>query len=152
VREPMNLIFDLHRELSRRGEDERAARVRMPRRSSQKVLQHRDDEGRRLASASLRTGDQVVSRERQRDDRALNGTRLDESQVAHTLDQSRVEAEVRKGDGRRVALQGFEQREVRDRMAMRTDVGLAVRAAAGLPSWPSPTWLTMSCRFQVWLG
>ena len=86
-------------------------------RRGQEPLHHRHDERRGLAGARFRAGDEVVSGEGQRNDGALNRTRLAEAEVADAFQQSRVKIERGECDRRRVARRRLEGRRARDRRA-----------------------------------
>jgi hypothetical protein len=73
VREAVDFVFDLDRQLARRREHEdvtlRGVRLTGLEVAGQQPLQNRDDEGRRLARARLRARDEIAAGERQRNDR-----------------------------------------------------------------------------------
>ena len=73
VREAVDFVFDLDRELARRREHQHAALGRRGlRRRGQQPLQRREHEGAGLAAAGFGAGDEIVPGERERDHRALN--------------------------------------------------------------------------------
>jgi hypothetical protein len=76
-------------------------------------LKHRHDERGCLAGAGFGAADEIVARERQRNERGLDRPRLDEAEIADAFEQARVETERRKRDGRRVARRGFERWSLR---------------------------------------
>jgi hypothetical protein len=73
-------------------------------------LQHRDDEGGRLAGAGFRAGNQVAAAECQRNDRGLNRPGVDPTEVADAFQQTRVEAERLERQRRGVDLNRLERR------------------------------------------
>ncbi len=116
-------VLDLHDQLARRREDQRA-RVRLARRVAERrllaeqLLQDRQREGEGLAGAGLRAGDDVAAVERARDDGALDRPRALVSEIAQALHQLRVQRQRRERDRRRVGVNGL------PRNVGRQDVGL----------------------------
>ena len=79
----------------------------------QQALQCGDDERRGLAGAGLRTGDQIVSRQCERYDRALDRPRFLEAEIPNAFEQAAVEIQGGEGDRRDVARGRLECRRVR---------------------------------------
>jgi hypothetical protein len=90
-----------------------------------------------------------VACERQRNYRALDGPRLDETQVAYAFEQSIVESQVDKCDRGRVTDRGFEKMRDVVRRAGSMPVRLFVNVTSRRSPWAA-TGMTMSgVRFQL---
>ncbi len=121
VREPVDLVLDLHGELARRRQDQDAALGGIGTRPDavcygplgQQSLQDRHDERAGLAGAGFRARDEIAAAERQRDDRALNRPRGDPPEIADAFEQARIEVERREGNRRRIAHVGSERGHAR---------------------------------------
>ena len=129
IRQAVDFVLDLHRELTRRREyenpglrcrrgaclDDVCGRLRLQarhsgcparaeaRRRRQEFLQCRHHEGRRLAGAGLGAGEEVGSSNCQRNHSGLDRPGFDESQVANAFEQPAIETERRERDRARVA-------------------------------------------------
>ena len=124
IREALHLIFDLHRELTGRRENQRARRG-LPRRTfAQKSLKNRNEKRGGLAGAGLGRCDHVVTRDRQWNHAALHRARLGPAELLDPLQQPRIEIQPIERDRRRV-----ERLElVRNRRRLGRDVNRLVRA------------------------
>ena len=76
VRQPLDLIFDLHGEFSRGSQDERSSGCRAVRRGMEESLQNRDEERGGLAGTGLGARDHVAAGQRKRDDATLHRSRF----------------------------------------------------------------------------
>ena len=125
VREPLDIVVDLHGELARRREDE-DARARREGAHAPRVelgltvvgehpLEQRQDERGRLAGAGLGAGDQVAALADDGQHGRLDRRRLGEPAVAHASQQPGVEAERVEGErfGRHVDGRGQRVRTCR---------------------------------------
>ena len=120
IREAVNLVLDLDRELARGREHQHArfslrwggpfdSRVLGALAQGKQRLQHRDDESGGLAASRLGTGDHVAAGERERDDGALNRPGVGPSEIPDAFEQTRIEAKAREGRRRRVARRRLER-------------------------------------------
>jgi len=118
VRESVNFVFDLNRELTCRREHQHAAPwngrvcrgcVRRERVRGQQSLQRRHDERGGLARAGLGTRNQIVTAKRERNHRALNGTSFSKPEIADAFEKSGIKPERGKRDGQRLAIDRFER-------------------------------------------
>jgi hypothetical protein len=107
IRQPDERILDLHGELARRREDQRAGirlarRIAIARRFAQQPLDDRRRERQRLAGARLGARDHVVAFERDRNHRALHRARpLETERVKREL-ESLVETHAVEGERSRL--------------------------------------------------
>ena len=119
IRQADQRILDLHRQLARRREDQRARvifarRIAVTRRLAQQPLDDRRRKRERLARAGLRAGHHVVALERHRDDRALHRARALEAERVKAGFEPRVEAHRVERNRRRVDVDHF-PRQIRQR-------------------------------------
>ena len=102
IGEALDLVFDLHGELARRREHERACARRLRRRLVEEALQDRNEERGGLARAGFRARDDVAAAERQRDHAALDRPGFGPAEIANARQQPRVERELVEGDRCRI--------------------------------------------------
>ena len=119
VGEALHLVLDLHRQLARGRQHQRARAQRHGRRLGEEALEDRHQERRRLAGAGFGAGDHVAAGQRQRDHAALHRARVGPPEVLDAAQQPRVE------------VQRVEGQWARDRTApARTGASRARRASA----------------------
>ena len=90
-REGVEVVENLRRQLTRRGEHQRPGRSARP---GHQPVDQRQQEGRRLAAAGLRTGDEIPSLERRRNRLRLDRRRAGESEVLDRTEKSRIQFEL----------------------------------------------------------
>jgi hypothetical protein len=134
VSETLHLILDLHRELPRRREDQRARTEPRGRRGQtvvgQKALQNRDEKRGGLARSGFRAGDDVLSGDGKGNHTALHRTRGVPAEIADAAEQTDVEREI--GEGNRC---GIEDGRFECRWLL--DGGRRRRGAASSPCRPA---------------
>jgi hypothetical protein len=112
VGETLDLILDLHGELARWRENERP-RPRLPVAAAmfrqEEALQDRGKERGRLPRTGFGAGDDVVPRQRKRDDAALNRARFRPAEISDSAQQPRVERQPLEWDGRSVENRRFDR-------------------------------------------
>ena len=161
VREAVDFVFDLNRELTR-GREHHHAALDCAGKSrcvsggadleivGQQSLDGRNDERGGLARAGLGARNQVVSFERERNHRALDRTRFAEAEVANAFKEPGIEAERCESDRRRVADGRFESR--RGGLTGRVRLGDVVRASACAPARTAGAMTSACIRIQIILA
>ena len=136
IDEALDVVLDLDAQLARRREDQHAreaAVLRVRGARLQHAMEYRQQERGGLAGPGIGAADDVVSLQRDRNDRALNRRRLNEPAQAHAVEQRWLERQRGERDGRRIVVGLRTRRGLRTMRRLKTGPAATVGAAPALP-------------------